>query len=106
IHSLLGTTQKQLDDFDKSGPLYARVLAFNDQGRLLLKHMNQHSNIPIITKTTHFLTSKERGHHHLTPLQDMLSIDTIASDLYALGIPPSSWNIGGWDFRYPALYLP
>lgn len=106
IHSLLGTTQKQLTGFDESGPLYARVLAFNDKGRLLLKHINQHSNIPIITKTTHFLTSKERGHHHLTPLQDMLSIDTTASDLYVLGMPPSSWNAGGWDFRYPALYLP
>ena len=106
IHALLGTTQKQLTAFDESGPLYARVLAFNHQGRLLLKYMNQHSNIPIITKTTHFLNSKERGHHHLTPLQEMLSVDTLASDLYALGMPPSNWNIGGWDFRYPALYLP
>lgn len=106
IHSLLGTTKKQLAAFDESGPLYARVLAFNQQGRTLLKYMSQHSRIPIITKTTHFLTSKERGHHDLTPLQDMLSIDTVASDLYALGMPPSNWNAGGWDFRYPAIYIP
>lgn len=106
IHSLLRTTQTQLAYFDEQGPLYARILAFNQNGRLLLKHLNQHSNIPLITKTTHFLNSKQRGRQDLTPLQNMLSIDTRASDMYVLGMPPSNWNVGAWDFRYPALYLP
>lgn len=106
IHALLGTTQKQLINFDEEGPLYARVLAFNQQGRRLLKQINQQSNIPIITKTTHFLTSKERDNPNLTPLQNMLSIDTTASDIYVLGMPSSQWNIGAWDFRKPALYIP
>lgn len=105
IHALLGTTQKELTQFDETGPLYARVLAFNQQGRTLLKHINQHSSIPIITKTTHFLNSKERGTCNLTPLQNMLSIDTVATDLYTLGMPPSKWNVGAWDFRYPPLYI-
>ena len=105
IHSLLGTTKDQLAHFDEDGPLYARVLAFNQQGRLLLKHINQHSTIPIITKTTHFLNSNERGRSDLTPLQNMLAIDTVASDIYALGMPPSNWNIGGWDFRFPPIFL-
>jgi len=105
IHSLLGTTKTQLALFDESGPLYARILAFNQQGRLLLKHINQNSSIPIITKTTHFLSSNERGRSLLTPLQDMLAIDTVASDIYALGMPPSNWNIGGWDFRLSPLFL-
>jgi len=105
-HSLLGTTQQQLTVFDELGPLYARVLAFNDQGRLLLKQMQQYSSVPVITKTTHFLNSKDRNMKNLTPLQNMLSIDTLASDIYALGMPPSPWNTGGWDFRYPALYIP
>lgn len=106
IHSLLGTTKEQLSLFDEYGPLYARILAFNQQGRLLLKHINQHSNIPIITKTTHFLSSNDRGRNDLTPLQEMLAIDTVASDIYALGMPPSNWNVGAWDFRFPPLYLP
>jgi len=106
IHSLLGTTQEQLTHFDEAGPSYARVLAFNQQGRTLLKYINQHSTIPIITKTTHFLTSKERGNCNLTTLQNMLAIDTAASDLYALGMPTSNWNVGAWDFRYPPLYIP
>jgi len=106
IHSLLGTNKTQLARFDEQGPLYARILAFNQKGRLLLKRINQQSNIPIITKTTHYLSSNERGRNDLTPLQDMLAIDTISSDIYALGMPPSNWNIGAWDFRFPPLFLP
>jgi len=106
IHSLLRTTQAQLEAADRQGPLYARVLAFNERGRLLLKRITKKNTIPLITKTTHFLNSKQRDQSTLTPLQAMLSIDTVASDLYTLGMPSSAWNRGGWDFRYPALYLP
>jgi predicted nucleotidyltransferase len=106
IHALLRTTQDQLASFDKEGPLYARILAFNQNGRLLLKKMNQTNAIPLITKTTHYLSSKQRDTDTLTPLQQMLSADTLASDIYSLGIPSSSWNMGAWDFRYPALYIP
>ncbi|EIW18069.1 MULTISPECIES: nucleotidyltransferase [Pelosinus] len=106
IHALLGTTQDQLASFDKEGPLYARILAFNQNGRLLLKKMNQIHAIPLITKTTHYLSSKQRDIDTLTPLQQMLSVDTLASDIYSLGIPSSSWSMGAWDFRYPALYIP
>lgn len=105
IHLLLGTNQTQLASFDETGPRYARILAFNQQGRLLLKHMNQHSTIPIITKTTHFLHSNERDQSDRTPLQDMLAIDTVASDIYALGMPSSNWNVGAWDFRFPPLFI-
>ncbi len=106
IHALLGTTQDQLTNFDKEGPLYARILAFNQNGRLLLKKMNQAPAIPLITKTTHYLSSKQRDTDTLTPLQQMLSVDTLASDIYSLGIPSPSWSMGAWDFRYPALYIP
>jgi predicted nucleotidyltransferase len=106
IHALLGTTQRQLEDFDEQGPLYARILAFNQNGRLLLKEINKHSSIPPITKTTHYLTSRQRDMDTLTSLQQMLSIDTLSSDIYSLGMPSLNWNTGGWDFRYPALYIP
>lgn len=106
IHALLGTTKKQLLNFDEQGPLYARILAFNQNGRLLLKELNQSSSIPLITKTTHYLSSKQRDTEPLTSLQQMLAVDTISSDMYALGMPSSSWKVGAWDFRYPARYIP
>jgi predicted nucleotidyltransferase len=106
IHALLGTTQAALANFDEQGPLYARVLAFNRNGRILLKQMAHQSMIPSITKTTHYLSSKQRDMDNLTPLQQMLSVDTLSSDIYSLGMPPSNWTAGGWDFRYPPLYIP
>ena len=106
IHALLGTTKTEIANFDNQGPLYARILAFNQNGRNLLKQMAQHSTIPTITKTTHYLSSKQRDEECLTPLQQMLSVDTLSSDIYSLGIPPSRWNAGALDFRYPPLYIP
>ncbi|HEY3424671.1 MAG TPA: nucleotidyltransferase [Negativicutes bacterium] len=106
IHALLGTTKPSIADFDKSGPLYARILAFNQQGRSLLKHINCRTTLPLITKTTHYLTSKQRDQQQLTPLQKMLTIDTMASDIYALGLPAAHYKAGGWDFKHSPAYLP
>jgi len=39
LYTLLQTSSAQLAAFDQSGPLYARVLAFNEQGRTLLKQL-------------------------------------------------------------------
>jgi len=106
IHALLGTTRKALNKFDESGPLYARVLAFNTQGRELLKTINQNAKIPVIIKTTDYLNSKQRSSGILSPLQAMLAIDTIASDIYVLGMPESSSKSGGWDFLRSPVYIP
>lgn len=106
LHALLGTNKKQLSLFDQTGPLYARVLAFNTNGRKLLKAISEHSQIPVITKTSQFLTSEQRNKYQLTPLQKMLSFDTIASDLYVLALPSDQWHGGGLDFRLSPRYIP
>lgn len=105
IHALFGLTKSQLVTFDKCGPLYARVLAFNQKGRTILKYISQSAAIPIITKTTRFLNSKQRSGNDLTPLQTMLAYDTLASDIYVLGMPASHWSSGGWDFRHSPVYI-
>lgn len=106
IHALLGTKKAALDSFTQMGPLYARVLAFNTGGRMLLKSMNHLAKIPTIIKTASYLNSKQRSSGELTPLQTMLGIDTLTSDLYVLGLPNSNWNSGGWDFRLSPIYIP
>lgn len=106
IHALLGITKTSLSLFDERGPLYARILAFNEQGRGLLKKINQIASIPTIIKTTDFLNSKQRSSGILSPLQSMLAIDTIASDIFVLGIPEASLRSGGWDFRRSPIYNP
>lgn len=85
LYLLLNITKDDIIKFDSTGALYARVLAFNHNGTKLLKQMKKTSAIPIITKTTTILDSKQRCQQQsLTTLEEMLSIDTYASELYNL----------------------
>lgn len=106
IHALLGSRKDRLAGFDKTGPLYARVLAFNDRGRTLLRQMRSKSAIPVITKTTRFLSSTGRAADRLSLLEEMLAADTLATDLYVLARPNPGMRRGGLDFRTSPLYLP
>lgn len=88
LYILLDLTKQQMNYFDKDGVLYARVLAFNDKGKHILRLLKQKSSIPIITKTTSYLDSKKRRQENLTTLEKMLSIDTYATELYNLCFNP------------------
>lgn len=88
LYILLDLTKQQINCFDKEGVLYARVLAFNDKGKQILRLLKQKSSIPIITKTTSYLDSKKRRQENLTTLEKMLSIDTYATELYNLCFNP------------------
>ncbi|HWR43222.1 nucleotidyltransferase [Sporomusa sp.] len=105
VHALLGTTKPKIARFDQSGPLYARVLAFNQNGRMLLREIDRHSTVPVITKTSHFLTSKQRQNDELTLFQDMLAYDITATDMYVLGYPNCHWRTGGQDYQTSPQYL-
>ena len=89
IHLLLGITQTQLAAIDDAGPLYARVLACGPCGRDLLKRIKKAESLPIITKTSAYLTSTQRaqGLAALSPLQQQLAFDTMATDLRHLAMP-------------------
>lgn len=106
IYALLGITKSKLTQFDELGPLYARILAFNDNGRKLVKEISQHAAIPVITKTAQYLTSYQQRHSKLTYLQDMLSYDITATDVYVLGSPSIRWKMGGQDFQTSPVYIP
>jgi len=103
LHCLLGTTKESIAAFDQSGPLYARVLAFNRKGREILYDLKTTASIPIITKTTDFLNSTKRSQSQLSLFESMLAIDTYATDLYALCFSPA--QIGGLDFLTSPMYI-
>jgi len=105
-HLLIGTTKQELAGFDQSGPLYARVLAFNQRGRQILKRINTNATVPIISKTAKFLKSEQRNSYCASPLQRMLARDTFATDIYVLSLPSLRWQAGGWDFRHSPIYVP
>ena len=104
-HVLLGTTKSQLEEFDRSGPLYARLLAFNKKGRAVLRSLSHHATIPIINKTTAFLNSRTLREGSLSPLQSMLAFDITATDMFALCLPNPARRIGGLDFKSSAIYV-
>ena len=104
LYLLLDLSKTAIAAFDKTGPLYARALAFNEAGRSLL-HAGKHSaEIPIITKTAQFLTSSQRarGLHTLSPLQQMLAYDTMAADLYGLCFAQP--QLPGQDFKVSPIF--
>jgi len=105
IHALLGSRKDQIRFFDDTGPRYARVLAFNDCGRTLLRQIRSTAAIPVITKTTQYLNSASRDAKPLSGLEAMLAVDTLATDLYVLARPNPKWRRGGLDFCTSPQYL-
>lgn len=103
-HFLLDIPEHHINHFDKTGPLYGRVLAFSQQGRDLLRQLTA-GPLPLITKTTHFLSSNQRDQHQLSPLQTMLAFDTHASDIYSLLMNNTEHRRGGGDFRTTPLFI-
>lgn len=98
IHALLQSSKARMALFDAAGPLYARVLAFNSRGRTILRHIALSSAIPVITKTAHFLNSRTLSSGTLSPLQEMLGADILATDIHVLGRPNPRSRLGGLDF--------
>ena len=106
VHALLASRKADLAAWDECGPLYARVLAFGDRGRVLLRAMESAARVPVVTKTTHFLDGSRAACGPLPPPQAMLALDVAASDLYCLGMANPVWRRGGEDFRHSPRYMP
>ena len=104
-HLLLGTDPAQLAAYDEAGPLYARVLAMNNQGRLALKSISRHACIPVVTKTTAHLNSRTYHSGIFTPLQSMMAFDIAATDLFSLCLPDPANRKGGLDFCRSAVHV-
>ena len=84
LHLLTDLTKEQVKIFDEI--LYARILAFNQRGRELIKRIKEASQIPVITKMTRHITSRaiyERS--HISEIyQQKLSLDIISSDIFSI----------------------
>ena len=88
VHVLTGFTAEAAAAFDATGPRYLRVLAMNARGARLLHRAKKTARLPIITKTSQFLKSKDllRAWEDLTPLQQMLLFDVRATELRELSL--------------------
>lgn len=80
---LLDITRQKYQYFnDKDAPIYARVLGFKKEAQPLLKHIKEHSKIPLITSVKDGMENKE-----ISPL---LGLDTTATDIYSLSLAGQS----------------
>ncbi|MCR5757925.1 MAG: nucleotidyltransferase [Selenomonas sp.] len=105
LYLLLGLKQESIARYDQSGPLYARLLAASPRGKAYLGEIKIHSCIPLISKTSQYLTTSKRCKepNALTPLEQMLSLDTLATELRNLTCEkPSPRN----DFQQSPLFSP
>lgn len=96
--ALLNLSEKAVQLFDETGPLYLRPLAFDDRGRQLLALLrdryrdreNIGGALPVITTLRDFLPRlAQRGSQPaapLTSLQGMLALDLLAAELWKLSL--------------------
>ena len=84
LHLLIGLTRKQVNIFDDIH--YARILAFNQRGRELIKEIKKSSQIPIITKITRHITSRAiyEKSNIFNLYQKKLSLDIISSNIFSI----------------------
>lgn len=80
IFALLGITKKDLLLAKKVVP-YARILGFNDKGKMLLSGISQNNpKMEVITSVKRFLDNNSNKSY-----KRMLEIDIFATDVYTLG---------------------
>ena len=105
LHLLLRLSADDAKIFDEQGPLYARVLAFNDDGRRLLRKIKKRAEIPAVAKTARFLPMRALESGSLTPAQQMLTFDLRATALASLTSTPVGSPSANADFIVSPIYI-
>lgn len=91
--ALTGVTKNDSQLFMRyGGPQYARILGFNQTGRVLLSRMKKTSIIPVIMKASDYKTSCN------SLLTRMLDIEASSTDLYVLGYKNPAFRKAGQEF--------
>lgn len=79
-------------------PEYARVLAFNENGRMILSELRKKSNIPIITKPAHIHDISKSASYSFEK-------EALSTDLYYLALNNYKEHFPGIDWRTQAVKL-
>lgn len=88
IHGLVGYTTDDRNDFIKNNySLYCNILSFRKSALPLIKHINNHSKIPLITKKANFNKSFIDSLETTKSIANrMWELDLKATDIYNLGV--------------------
>lgn len=103
LYVLLNIQVQQIQAFDQTGPLYYHVLAFSSRGQHLLQQMQRWSDLPVLSRGSQV---KEAFDGKLgSSIQDMISLDVMATDLYNLLLPAPSLRSARLDFTTSPLRI-
>lgn len=86
IHTILLDVKKTLmNEADDTGVAYARVLAFDNRGRNIIKEIKKTASIPVVTKITQYINRRDFISKNLpTPLHKQLYYDIQYNNLCQL----------------------
>lgn len=84
LNLIIGVNKERVKTLDEVN--YARILAFNQYGRKLIKSIKKTTKIPIITKITQHITSRAIYNqiHNLESYQQKLILDIISTDVLSI----------------------
>lgn len=94
LSAALGITKNDIFE----SPPYARILAFNDWGSVILRKSKETGTIPILSKPTEVRTMEASS-------QAVFQRTAKAHDLFALAYPNAGYHAGGQDWRETPRYL-
>ena len=95
--TLIDLKAEDLNSFAQAGgPLYFRILGFNQQGKKLLHQIKNQSELPLISRVANHFKSNYQPQNLL---QKMLSYDLQANNLYSLAFADQNWQQGNLDYR-------
>jgi len=98
MHILLNLTKDMAVDYGQAPPPYARILAFNNKGREILRLCDKQSNIPLINKVSLFKPES-------LIQQELLKLDIKATNIYSLFIKNKKYRNQQLDYLINPKYV-
>jgi len=94
MKTLLGITKQD----EKLPPSYGRVLGIGENGRMLMRHLEDKTKVPLVTKVAH-------ADFEHAQAKRMFELDVLATDIYTLLFPNQSVGKSGLDFYRSPIVL-
>ncbi|ODN30466.1 nucleotidyltransferase [Fervidobacterium thailandense] len=112
LHALFGFEKGMIEESNKYGPQYLRLLGFTNRGREILREIKKKATIPILSTPSlaeHVIqealkkTEEGKRNFRINPelFRWQLQKDLLASDIYTFMYPDKAQAIAGMDFREP-----
>ena len=102
LHIMMSLSKEDVTNFNKCGPLYARVLGFSKKGKTLLRAIKKSSSVPLISKLSNYLRQviSTRNSNIRNRLIKMSDYDILSTDIYVLGYKKKEDRVARIDFTH------